>query len=159
MRGIEFLARVRYRQRSRGTGPRATVRKTARFTVGRGPVPRHPECIERSRGPVPRATVSRTARLIIGRGPVPRHAPIAGETLSDARMASEGPRATEPETIAWACPPRYGIQNGPFYRRARACPSPCTDREEQALALWARKKKNARGTDPRPTMKKRLLGP
>ena len=30
----------------------------------------------------------------VGRGPVPRHATIAGETLSDARMASEGPRAT-----------------------------------------------------------------
>ena len=31
---------------SRGTGPRATVRRTSRFIVGRGPVPRH-----RSRNP------------------------------------------------------------------------------------------------------------
>ena len=30
----------------------------------------------------------------VGRGPVPRHRSIAGETRSDARMASEGPRAT-----------------------------------------------------------------
>ena len=34
----------------------------------------------------------------VGRGPVPRHAAVyrklAGETLSDARVASEGPRAT-----------------------------------------------------------------
>ena len=29
------------RERSRGTGPRATVKKACRFTVGRGPVPRH----------------------------------------------------------------------------------------------------------------------
>ena len=28
-------------QRSRGTGPRATVKKTVPFIVGRGPVPRH----------------------------------------------------------------------------------------------------------------------
>ena len=54
---------------------------------------------ERSRGTGPRATVKGTASLTVGRGPVPRHAPvyrtIAGETRSDARMASEGPRATE----------------------------------------------------------------
>ena len=35
----------------------------------------------------------------VGRGPVPRQRPrnptLAGETRSDARMASEGPRATE----------------------------------------------------------------
>ena len=31
--------------------------------------------------------------------PVPRHAAIAGETLSDARMASEGPRATGKKTV------------------------------------------------------------
>ena len=32
--------------------------------------------------------------LTVGRGPVPRHATIAGETRSDARLASEGPRDT-----------------------------------------------------------------
>ena len=32
--------------------------------------------------------------FIVGRGPVPRHAALAGETRSDARIASEGPRAT-----------------------------------------------------------------
>ena len=33
-----FFAQV---ERSRGTGPRATVKKSVPFTVGRGPVPRH----------------------------------------------------------------------------------------------------------------------
>ena len=57
---------------SRGTGPRATV--TGGFLVEKRPPFR------------------------VGRGPVPRHAAgyrkLAGETLSDARVASEGPRAT-----------------------------------------------------------------
>ena len=35
------LASVRAFQRSRGTGPRTTGKKTACVTVGRGPVPRH----------------------------------------------------------------------------------------------------------------------
>ena len=30
--------------RSRGTGPRATVKKTPSLHVGRGPVPRHAPC-------------------------------------------------------------------------------------------------------------------
>ena len=42
----------------------------------------------------PRATMRKTVTFTVGRGPVPRHAAIAGETRSDARMASEGPRAT-----------------------------------------------------------------
>ena len=70
----------------------------ARFTVGRGPVPRHApiaeetrsdarmetsegparRCMKRSRGTGPRATVSGTARFTVGRGPVPRHATLAG---------------------------------------------------------------------------------
>ena len=73
----------------------------------------------------PRATVSGTASLTVGRGPVPRHATIAGETRSEARMASEGPRPTGPKTIAGDRPPPYGIRNSLAYRRARACPSPC----------------------------------
>ena len=117
-------------QRSRGTGPRATVSRTAPFTVGRGPVPRHAAVYRtlagdrpprygpgwgslphapfgirrsrttvsgargRSRGTGPRATVPCTAPFYVGRGPVPRHAALAGETLLDAHMASEGPRAT-----------------------------------------------------------------
>ena len=35
------LAMLRIIQRSRGTGPRATVARPSPFTVGRGPVPRH----------------------------------------------------------------------------------------------------------------------
>ena len=55
--------------------------------------------------------------------------------LDDGRSRGTGPRAT-------VC------QNVPFYRRARACPSPCNDREGQALALQARKKKMRGGQAP-----------
>ena len=133
------------RSRCRGDRPRAAVKKTPSLHVGRGPVlamhrsrgkparmrvwhPRAParRSLKRSRGTGPRPTVARTVSFTVGRGPVPRHAPIAGETHSDARMeTSEGPRATEPETIAGDRPPRYGSQNGSLSRRARACPSPC----------------------------------
>ncbi len=60
-----------------------------------------PSPCQRSRGTGPRATVTLTFSFTVGRGPVPRQAPIAGDR-----------------------PPRYGILSGPFYRRARACPSP-----------------------------------
>ena len=43
---------------------------------------------------------------------------IAGETLSDARMASEGLRATVTETIAGDRPPRYG--DGDEHRAPRS---------------------------------------
>ena len=70
-----------------------------------------------------------------------------------------GPRAMGPETIAGDRPPRYGIRNGRSYRRARACPSPCTDlgetrsdawKESEAPALWSLKR--SRGTGPRATV-------
>ena len=76
-------------QRSRGTGPRATVKKTVSCNDRGGEAPRYdektpPSPLQRSRGTGPRATVKR-------RSP----ATIAGETRSDARVASEGPRATK----------------------------------------------------------------
>ena len=92
--------------------------------------------LKRSRGTGPRATGAGTARFIVGRGPVPRHAPIAREIRS------------APETIAGDRPPRYGSLSGPFYRRARACPSPCTDRGRNPL----RSPKRSRGTGPRATV-------
>ena len=62
------------------------------------------------RGPVPRATVKKRLPFHVGRGPVPRHAAvyrkIAGETRSDARMASEGPRAR----VIVAAVPRRGYR-------------------------------------------------
>ena len=102
-------------ERSRGTGPRATE-KTPPLTVGRGPVPRHrprarlcssgssealaslpsdpdPFVIRRSQ------TTDRETHIVTmelaGDSP-PRYGDreIAGETRSDARVASEGPRAT-----------------------------------------------------------------
>ena len=52
----------------------------------------------------------KTAPFHVGRGPVPRHAAVyrklAGETRSDARMASEGPRAT----VIVATVPRRGYR-------------------------------------------------
>ncbi len=63
----------------------------------------------------PRATVSRTAPFTVGRGPVPRHATIAGDSPPAPvieRSRGTGPRAT-------------GLWNLSF-RRARACPSPCS---------------------------------
>ena len=77
----------------------------------------------------------KTVLVIVGRGPFPRHArspqrhregqalAIQARTKKNARRT--GPRATKPKTIAGDRPPRYGIQNRPSYRRARACPSPC----------------------------------
>ena len=40
MQDLKDLKRFFSRERSRGTGPRATVKKSVPFTVGRGPVPR-----------------------------------------------------------------------------------------------------------------------
>ena len=76
------------RERARGTGPRATVKKACRFTVGRGPVPRHAaggretafvgvrfsrRSNERG-GQAPALRYARPAPFTVGRGPVPRHA-------------------------------------------------------------------------------------
>ena len=69
------------------------------------------------------------------------------------RMREGSPRHA---TIAGDRPPRYGEKNAPSYRRARACPSPCNDREGQALAL--RGLKQSRGTGPRATGPKTLAG-
>ena len=50
-------------KRSRGTGPRATVTRTATFTVGRGPVPRH-ATTARKTGPRAKPTSVVCDRLI-----------------------------------------------------------------------------------------------
>ena len=57
---------------------------------------------------------------------------VAGETRSDARVASEGSRATVPGGV-------LSRKTAPLPRRARACPSPCCglpdNRGGQAPAL------------------------
>ena len=105
-----FYISFGYRERSRGTGPRATVSSTACFTVGRGPVPRYAPIaretrsearprtpvirgLKRSRGTGPRATVSGTAPLTVGRGPVPRHANRLNQDLQDSRICRISSRA------------------------------------------------------------------
>ena len=125
-------------KRSRGAVPRATVSKTARFIVGRGPVPRHARSrrksarsLKRSRGTGPRATVARTSHFIVGRGPVPRHAAVY-------------------QTLAGDRPPRYGSQNRPFCRSRAPALDPMAIRRSQTtegeLAML-----RSRGTGPRAT--------
>ena len=82
---------LRSTQRSRGTGPRATIK----ITPSRAPT------IAGDRPP--RYGCGGRLPFTVGRGPVPRHASVyrtlAGETRSDARLASEGPRATGKITV------------------------------------------------------------
>ena len=169
-------------ERSRGTGPRATVAGTASLTVGRGPVPRHAPIAEETRSDARmetseglRATGPKTIagdrppRDGIRNGLGHRRARACpspctdrgGNPLGCAYGNLRGPRATRPKTIAGACPPRYGIRNGSFYRRARACPSPCCVNRKIARdrpSPYGKEEKNARGTGPRATVIERSRG-
>ena len=100
------------------------------------------------RGP-PRYGMQGRLPFTVGRGPVPRHAAIGtgnglGRRVFFARVERSrgtGPRATVRKKRA-------------VYRRARACPSPCLDREGNALgwrAFFARVER-WRGTGPRATV-------
>ena len=97
-------------ERSRGTGPRATVKKNAALHVGRW---EHlslamPGIHERSRGTGHRATVSRPSPFLVGRW---EHLSFAMPGIHE-RSRGTGPRATVKK-------------NATPLRRARACPSPC----------------------------------
>ena len=103
-------------ERSRGTGPRATVKRGVLGSVerSRGTGPRATvkravlDSIERSRGTGPRATVREAAPNTVGRGPVPRRARDDREIARDRpsrygnrgvlgsveRSRGTGPRAT-----------------------------------------------------------------
>ena len=107
-------------QHSRGTGPRATVKKNVPFTVGLGPshatracervslaMPRAPQ---HSRGTGPRATVKKNVPFTVGLGP--SHATRACERVSLAM-----PRAPQHSR---GTGPRATIKNGPGYRGAWA---------------------------------------
>ena len=96
------------RERSRGTGPRATVKRSVPITVGRGPVPRHASIgggngfgcraffarVERSRGTGPRATGQERDS--------PRHAPVRDQAIPNYSHWST-------RTSAGDRPPRYGL--------------------------------------------------
>ena len=88
------IARARALQRSRRTGPRATI-KNAPLIVGRGPVPRHRSRARpcKSGSPDSDPFVIRRSQTTDGETHI-MTMEFAGETRSDARMASEGPRAT-----------------------------------------------------------------
>ena len=136
-------------QRSRGTGPRATVSGTSRFIVGRGPVPRHDRSQQRHREGQALALQARTKKNARGTGPrATKPKTIAGDRPPRYGIQNRpltvgrgtGPRhAAVYRKIAGDRPTRYGIQNGSSYRRARACPSPCCglpeNRGGQAPAL------------------------
>ena len=66
--------------------------------------------------------------VTVGRGPVPRHRPRTPARAGDR-------------------PPHYGGKTPPLHRRARAWPSPCSDRAIQ----------RSRGTGPRTTGKKTAI--
>ena len=128
-RHLTIAGETRSDARVASEGPRATVSRAAPFPVGRGPVPRHaalagaPFGLRRSRTTVsvphraanagdrpPRYGMRGRLRFTVGRGPVPRRAAIAGETRSDARVASEGPRAP----VSRAAP--FTVGRGPVPR-------------------------------------------
>ena len=118
-------------------GPRATVKKTPPFTVGRGPVPRHASVgretvlvgVRFSRGSGDRGGQAPARRyagpspLTVGRGPVPRHASVGKTALVGVRFSrGSGDRGGQ-------APARRYARPSPFHRRARACPSPCHSSE------------------------------
>ena len=82
-----FFARV---GRSRGTGPRATVSKTAPFTVGRGPVPRRAS-IERETALV-RVRFSRRSGDRGGQAPALRYNRNTAST-ADRSMSNRNPNS------------------------------------------------------------------
>ena len=120
-KSLNVAGKTRSDARVASEGPRATVtggflgEKRPPFPVGRGPVPRHASGyrtlaeetrmrVWHPRGPALRywkGSWQQHGPFPVGRGPVPRQASgyrtLAGETRSDARVASEGPRATVPE--------------------------------------------------------------
>ena len=134
--------------------PRYGCRGRFPFTVGLGPsdatraCERVPLAMPRSRGTGPRATVSKTAPFTVGRGPVPRRASIERETaLVCVRFSRRsGDRGGLSPALRYPKPP--------FHRRARACPSPCLDREGNGLGLRAfvAQVRRSRGTGPRATI-------
>ena len=79
---------------------------------------------------------------------------------------SRGAPRSGDRAIAGDRPPRYGSQNGPFYRRARACPSPCSIARETSsharmhprAPRYGPGRKNARGTGPRAPVIERSRG-
>ena len=129
--------------RTRGTGPRATVKRTAPFTVGRGPVPRHtsrPEQNEQDRSRIYKIC---KINKIIGAGctTVPRRrrrprsvgrerllSPVRAQASPNYRgggRTSAGdrpPRYGDFKTNAGDRPPRYG-NRGVFIvgRRTGSC--------------------------------------
>ena len=100
-------------------------------------------------GQAPALRYARPSPFTVGRGPVPRHASICtGNGLGRhaffaqvLRLWGTGPRATVCQAVS-------------VYRRARACPSPCLDREGNGVGLrsFFARVGRLRGTGPRATV-------
>ena len=154
-------------ERSRGTGPRATVKKSVLLTVGRGPVPRRASIgtrngldrraffarVVRSRGTGPRATVCkavsfhRRARAwpspCLGGG----NGWLACVFRAGQRSRGTGPRATVCKAVS-------------LHRRARACPSPCLGwGNGVGWRAFSARVERSRGTGPRATVDERACAP
>ena len=105
----DSVSSVRGIQRSRGTGPRATVVKAALHRRARAcPSPSLVESNDHG-GQAPALRLSRPPPFIVGRGPVPRHASRCEKNVS-CSLRSVGPKTPLLTTeIAGDRPPRYGI--------------------------------------------------
>ena len=132
-------------ERSRGTGPRATVRPTRwnehrLFTVGRGPVPRR-ACIAMNVREGQALALRLSRRGLLHAQDRPSLAPLCRLRSPDRNrvkirhswttgygnrtFARDRPSRYGDREIARDRPSRYGVKAGTSYRRARACPSPC----------------------------------
>ena len=100
----------------------------------------------------PRYGLQGRLRFTVGRGPVPRHASVEETALVGVRF-SRGSNDRGGQAPALRC-----ARPSPFHRRARACPSPCLDREGNGVGLRAffARVGRSRGTGPRATVKKNV---
>ena len=156
----ELAGETRSDARMASEGHRATKKKNAPLTVGRGPVPRQhsrASVIQRSRGTGPRAT-GKNVPITVGRGPVPRQHSRArpyragsSEALADlpsdpdpfvirrAQTTAEEKHIVTME-IAGDRPPRYE-KNAPFTVARGPVPRHAVEDE------------HSRGTGPRATIR------
>ena len=137
-----------------------TVSKTARFTVGRGPVPRHPECIENSRRTGSRATVGELRPFCRSRAPALDPIAIRRSQTTEGERGGQAPRygperknapGTGPRATVSGTAPSVGQDRQILTRwrsgdrklqrrNARVCPSPAISGDRPSRYGPGRKK-------------------